>query len=100
MSRDRLQTDIVIAIAVFAGLALLPLVAPGSYVLGQATLFAIWAAVVTQWNLVLGVAGILSIGQMALFAAGGYAVALLGLYFSISPWWSLPIAGLAGTATE
>lgn len=100
MSRDRLQTDILIAIAVFAGLALLPLVAPGSYVLGQATLFAIWAAVVTQWNLVLGVAGILSIGQMALFAAGGYAVALLGLYFSISPWWSLPIAGLAGTAVS
>ncbi|MBN9235699.1 branched-chain amino acid transport system permease protein [Mesorhizobium sp. YL-MeA3-2017] len=81
-------------------MALLPLAAPGSYVLGQATLFGIWAAVVTQWNLVLGVAGIMSIGQMALFAAGGYAVALLGLYFSISPWWSLPIAGLAGTAVS
>lgn len=97
---SKFQTDIFIALGVFAGLAALPLAAPSSYVLGQATLFAIWAAVVTQWNLVLGVAGILSIGQMALFAAGGYAVALLGLYFSISPWWSLPAAGLAGTAVS
>lgn len=100
MSNDRLRKDSFAAVVVFTGLAVLPLAAPSSYVLGQATLFLIWAAVVTQWNLVLGVAGILSIGQMALFAAGGYAVALLGLYFSISPWWSLPIAGLAGMAVS
>lgn len=97
---NRFQTDILAGLVVFAGLATLPLATPSSYVLGQATLFAIWAAVVTQWNLVLGVAGILSIGQMALFAAGGYAVALLGLYFKISPWWSLPVAGIAGTAVS
>lgn len=100
MSDRGLRQDLVIAIVVFLGLGLLPLGSPSSYLLGQATLFLIWAAVVTQWNLVLGVAGILSIGQMALFAAGGYAVALLGLYFSISPWWSLPIAGLAGMAVS
>lgn len=100
MSNDTLRKDIFVAVVVFFGLAALPLAAPSSYVLGQATLFLIWAAVVTQWNLVLGVAGILSIGQMALFAAGGYAVALLGLYFAISPWWSLPTAGLAGMAVS
>ncbi len=77
-------------------MALLPLTGRSNYFLGQATLYLIWAAVVSQWNLVLGVAGIMSIGNLALFAAGGYTVALLGLYFGISPWASLPLASLAG----
>lgn len=90
------QRDYLILLCLFTGLALLPLVAGSNYVLGQATLYLLWAAVVSQWNLVLGVAGIMSIGNLALFAAGGYAVALLGLYFAISPWASLPVAALAG----
>lgn len=91
-----LMRDVMIGLPLFAAAALLPLASPSNYVLGQITLFTIWAAAVTQWNLILGVAGILSIGHMALFAAGGYTVALLGLYFGISPWLSLPLAGLAG----
>jgi branched-chain amino acid transport system permease protein len=93
-----LQSDLVIAALVAAIGVMLAFVGLSNYILGQATLFLIWASVVTQWNLVLGVAGIFSIGQMALFAVGGYAVALLGLYFGISPWFSLPIAALAGLA--
>lgn len=82
--------------ALVIGMALLPLLSPSNYLLSQAALYLIWAAVVTQWNLVLGVAGIMSIGHLALFAAGGYSVALLGLYFDLSPWLSLPVAALAG----
>lgn len=100
MRPSHLSTDLTIALVVFCALAALPLAAPSSYLIGQATLFVIWAAVVTQWNLVLGVAGILSIGHMALFAAGGYAVALLGLYFGLSAWLALPVAGLAGAAVS
>jgi branched-chain amino acid transport system permease protein len=84
------------AIAFFGAMAILPFLGFNSYILGQATIFLIWAAVATQWNLVIGVAGILSIGQMALFSAGGYAVALCGLYLGLSPWATLPLAGLAG----
>lgn len=91
-----LRRDAMVGVPLFAAAALLPWINPSNYILGQATLFIIWAAVVTQWNLVLGVAGIMSIGHMALFAAGGYTVALLGLYFGVSPWLSLPVAGLAG----
>jgi branched-chain amino acid transport system permease protein len=80
------------------GLGLIPIFGPSNYLLGQAALYLIWAAVVTQWNLVLGVAGIMSIGHLALFAAGGYTVALLGLYFGLSPWVSMPLAALAGFA--
>jgi branched-chain amino acid transport system permease protein len=97
---SQFTVDLLIALFVFSVMAILPLVNSSGYVLGQATLFLIWAAVVTQWNLVLGVAGILSIGHMALFAAGGYVVALLGLYFGVSPWPALPLAGLAGVAVS
>lgn len=90
------KQDYLILAVMFIGLALIPLTGRSNYFLGQATLYLIWAAVVTQWNLVLGVAGIMSIGNLALFAAGGYSVALLGLYFGISPWASLPVAALAG----
>eukprot|EP01036_Dinobryon_divergens_P043453 gene43453-57840_t len=57
-----------------------------------ATLFFIWAIVVTQWNLVLGVGGIFSLAQMALFAVGAYATAMLGYY------WAAPLALAIPTA--
>lgn len=88
--------DYAILGAVTVVLAMIPAFGPSNYILSQAVLYLIWAAVVTQWNLVLGVAGIMSIGHLALFAAGGYTTALLGLYFGISPWLSLPLAALAG----
>ena len=88
--------DLCLLALMVAGLCLLPILGPSRYVLGQVTLFILWAAVVAQWNLVFGVAGILSIGHMALFAVGGYATALLGLYFDLSLWLTLPAAALAG----
>lgn len=90
------KRDFLILALISFSMALIPLTGRSNYFLGQATLYLIWAAVATQWNLVLGVAGIMSIGNLALFAAGGYTVALLGLYFGTSPWASLPIAALAG----
>jgi branched-chain amino acid transport system permease protein len=92
------RLDMLIAALVFLAIGLLPLVNHDNYLLTQVTLYLIWAAVVTQWNLVLGVAGIMSIGHMALFAAGGYVVALMGLYLKVSLWEALPLAGLAGLA--
>jgi branched-chain amino acid transport system permease protein len=90
------KKDYLILLVFFVGMVLILLTGRSNHFLGQATLYLIWAAVATQWNLVLGVAGIMSIGNLALFAAGGYAVAMMGLYFGTSPWASLPIAGLAG----
>lgn len=72
-----------------------PLVWPSRYVIGQLTLFFIWATVVTQWNLVLGVAGIFSLAQMALFAMGGYATGMIGLYLGWSLWFALPVGAVA-----
>ncbi|WP_227268170.1 branched-chain amino acid ABC transporter permease [Roseobacter weihaiensis] len=74
---------------------LIPLFDPGNYVLSQITLFFIWAAVVTQWNLVFGVAGVYSLAHMAVFAVGGYATGMMGLYAGWNLWAALPIGALA-----
>jgi branched-chain amino acid transport system permease protein len=79
------------------GIAILfPIMAPSNYVLTQITLFFIWAAVVTQWNLVFGVAGVITLGHMAVFAVGAYTTAMLGLYFKWSLWATLPVAAITG----
>ena len=70
MLTDKTRNLLLLSIFIL-GLALLPMLGLSRYVLGQVTLFILWAAVVAQWNLVFGVAGILSIGHMALFAVGG-----------------------------
>ncbi|XAT61980.1 branched-chain amino acid ABC transporter permease [Rhodobacteraceae bacterium Araon29] len=81
---------------VFVVIALLiPAFSPGNYILSQITLFFIWAAVVTQWNLVFGVAGVYSLAQMAVFAVGGYATGMMGLYAGWNLWAALPVGALA-----
>lgn len=94
------RRDILIALALAAVLALVPLLTGTRYVLTQMTLFFIWAIVVTQWNLVLGVAGIFSLAQMALFATGAYATAMLGYYFAVPILLAMPVAGLITVAVS
>lgn len=84
---------------VFLGLAIaVPFLFPGRYIVTQATLFFIWAIVVVQWNLVLGVGGIFSLAQMALFASGAYATAMLGFYWKVPMLAAIPIGGLVAVA--
>lgn len=85
--------DILIGLALALLLALVPVLVGTRYIVTQMTLFFIWAIVVTQWNLVLGVGGIFSLAQMALFAVGAYATAMLGYYFSVPIILGMPLAG-------
>lgn len=91
----RLRRDLVIGGILLLVAILFPVAGPERYYIGQATLLFIWSAVVTQWNLVFGVAGIFSVGHTALFAAGAYTAALLGLYLG----WSMWIGSLLGGVT-
>jgi branched-chain amino acid transport system permease protein len=88
------RRDIITLVILVALAALLPAVTGMRYIVTQATLFFIWAIVVTQWNLVLGVGGIFSLAQMALFAVGAYATAMLGYYFQMPMILAMPIAAL------
>ena len=77
-----------------------PFVFPERYLITQMTVFFIWATVVTQWNLVLGVGGIFSLAQMALFACGSYGTAMLGYYLHWPLWLAMvPVVMLVPTAT-
>jgi branched-chain amino acid transport system permease protein len=95
IDRKGMKRDLWAGVALLAAALLYPLLNPGNYVLSQVALLFIWAAVVTQWNLVFGFAGILSLGHMAIFAVGGYATAMVGLYWQWSLWAALPVGALA-----
>ena len=88
------KRDVIICIGLAAVIALVPLLIGTRYIITQMTLFFIWGIVVTQWNLVLGVGGIFSLAQMALFAVGAYTAAMLGYYFGVPMFIALPAAGL------
>lgn len=89
-----LRRDLSIGLPVLALLIVIPFLDPGKYVITQITLFFIWALVITQWNLVVGVAGIFSLAQMAVFAFGGYTAAMLNLYLDMSMWITAVVGAL------
>jgi branched-chain amino acid transport system permease protein len=93
-----LVRDVIIGALALAAAIAIPFFDPGRYILVQITLFFIWAMVITQWNLVFGVAGIFSLAQMTVFAVAAYAAAMLGLYLHINLWIATPIAALIAVA--
>ncbi len=77
-----IRRDILIGLVCLAFAVALPVVMPGRYIITQSTLFFIWAIVVVQWNLVLGIGGIFSLAQMALawvLAQGDFIVPIPGV---------------------
>lgn len=89
-----IRRDILIGLICITVALIVPFVFGGRYVVTQATVFFVWAIVVVQWNLVLGVGGIFSLAQMALFAIGGYATAMLGFYLKVPMLVAIPLGGL------
>lgn len=85
-----------IAVAVILG-AVLPFVVRDSFWLGTLTLALIWIVLNQSWNLVLGYSGIWNFGQLAIYAIGGYAAAMLSLRAGIPAW--LAILGGGAVAT-
>ena len=94
-SVGRYRTDIIIGSVLIVVAIITPFVFPTRYVVGQLTIFFLWATVVSQWNLVFGVAGIFSLAQMAIFAMGGYVTGMLGLYLGWPLWISMFFGGFA-----
>lgn len=57
--------------------------------------FFVWGIVTQCWNLIMGVSGIFSFAQVALFAVGGWTTAVLAKHMGIDPWisiWAAPVA--------
>ena len=75
-------------------LAAIPLVTVNRYILDLLILFCVWAGVVSQWNLLMGQAGVFSLAQMAIFSMGGYFTAVLGTHLGVPPALSIIPAGV------
>jgi branched-chain amino acid transport system permease protein len=90
-----IKRDAIIGVVLLAVAILVPFIWPQRYILLELTLLCIWATVVTQWNLVFGVAGVFSLAQMAIFAMGGYVTGMFGLYLHWSLWAAMPMGAVA-----
>lgn len=91
---------------VFIGLSLLVMLALpwlilqigiGRFILHLFIMFFAWGIVVMCWNLIMGVSGIYSFGQVALFAVGGWTTGLLSMHYGWSPWASIWLAPVAAS---
>jgi len=78
-------------------LALAPL-GLGGYWISLLTLIFFYAYVGQAWNLMMGYAGILSLGHALFFGVGGYLTAILAERYGILPWFGIPLGGLLGAA--
>ena len=86
-----------VAYLIVAGtLILLPLFFHDNrYIMHVLILFLIWGVVAAAWDLIIGYAGVVSLGQLAFFAVGGYASGMLSIYLKISPWAGILAGGIA-----
>ncbi len=83
--------------AILLGVALaFPFFGVPRFIIASVLIMYCYATVVSQWNLVFGLAGIFSLAQVAIFAFGAYSTALLGRYLEMNLWYSFPISGLGG----
>ncbi|MEJ2166401.1 MAG: branched-chain amino acid ABC transporter permease, partial [Desulfobacterales bacterium] len=76
-------------------IALYPVIHGNTYIMHIFIMFFIWALVASNWNLLMGYAGIFSLGNIGYFAIGGYASGILSKTFGWSPWICILWGGLA-----
>ncbi len=77
---------------VIVGLLLFPFISSRGAV-DIATLTLIYVMLGLGLNVVVGLAGLLDLGYVGFYAVGAYSYALLNMYFGVSFWVALPIAG-------
>ena len=82
---------ILLVVGVFGLLLTLPLWA-SPYTVSLATLFLFFAYAGQAWNIMMGFAGLLSLGHALYLGVGAYTVAALYDHFRIGPWVGLWVA--------
>jgi len=81
----------------WSAVALLALVLPlfvGGYHLHLLIMAGIFSILAVSLGLVIGYAGLLSLGHTAFFGIGAYTSALLFLHFGVSMWWGMVAAAV------
>jgi branched-chain amino acid transport system permease protein len=80
-----------------AVLALVPAVAD-DFQLSVLALIFLFAYAGIAWNLMMGLAGQLSLGHALYFGVGAYVVAVLAEKYGITPWLGMPVAFVLAAA--
>src|SRR3954464_8582578 len=62
------------------------------------TYVLLWAVLSLAWNILSGYAGYFSFGHAVFWGLGAYTVALGLMWFHLTPWLSIPLAGIIGAA--
>jgi branched-chain amino acid transport system permease protein len=82
-------------LALFAGLALIPLIVTNRYYLHMINLAGIYTLITIGLNILAGYTGQVSMGQAGYFAIGTYVASLLMLNLKVSFWLALLAAAVA-----
>jgi branched-chain amino acid transport system permease protein len=88
------QKHLIGVVIMLCFMAIVPAFITQRYFLGEIIVFMIWASVAVQWNVLMGHAGVFSLGQMLIFAVGAYSSAMLMTYLDFSPWMALPVSAV------
>lgn len=86
-----MQKHLIGTIVLVLVMSIVPFFVTQRYFLGEIIVFMLWASVAVQWNVLMGHAGVFSLGQMLFFAIGSYTVGMAGAYLDLSPWISMPV---------
>ena len=92
-----LRKHLIIAVIVSVAFALVPFAITERYMLGEVIVFFFWAIVASQWNLIMGHAGVFSLAQMFFFVCGAYATAMMIQWVEVSVWTAMPVGALVAT---
>jgi branched-chain amino acid transport system permease protein len=86
--------DLLMALLVFGGLCLIPLVVSDVYIMNVVILTILFAFAAQSWNILGGYCGQVSLGHGLYFGLGAYVTFVLLSKFSVSPWIGIPAGGL------
>lgn len=96
-SGSRGRTDLIIGLALLALAIAAPFFIESRYLMGQVIVALFWGSIAVQWNLLFGYAGVFSLGQMAVFAVGGYGTAMLAHYLGFNIWMAIAAGAVLAT---
>ncbi len=90
---------VVLPVAAFAVLALVPLVVIDSYTRHLFIIAFIFAVIAANWDLSLGHAGLFNFGHLTFFGVGVYTTAIAAKSLGVNPWLAIPLGGATAALT-
>jgi branched-chain amino acid transport system permease protein len=94
MEKFNLTRRTIILAVILLLVILYPLLGAKPYHLHLFILFFIWAMVASSWNLLNGISGINSLGNIGFMAIGGYGSAILAKTFGLPTLLTIPLGGI------